>query len=265
MTDSSHWRFNADVTWHTFSATVHQSVMAAEATNAFMRYEYLRAALYFGSACAEGYLNRSMRERLTVRCLAERTIRDELKRPGLGIKLRKWPANFCDQSTQLPADIIDLLDKAQKVRNENTHPKQADHSIYQDMDDVQPNDIVHALARMIVILNAARDRPFPYWLLGWNYVGLNGDPSHPFESNNLNGFIHSLRHLGFSFDNHGSDMTWEQREMTSITGYTALREALQKLPFDIEPRDSRFPTRPRLTRRWWDKSVINDESLAALS
>ena len=231
--------------------------MAADATNDFMRYECLRAALYFGSACAEGFLNRQMRETLTARGAPEAEIRRALKGPGLGVKLRKWPAELGMAPIALPESIVELLEQAQTVRNENTHPKQADHSIYAYMDSVQPEAIVDALARTIVLFNAARERPFPYWVLGWNYVGLNGDPSHPVESTNLNGFVHSLRRIGFTFNNYGSDLIWERRDMMSVAGYEALRRALRQVPFDIEPRDDYFPSRPRLTRRWWDRSLVN--------
>jgi hypothetical protein len=93
-----------------------------------------------------------------------------------------------------------LFETYQETRNEITHPKRRDHSIYVELDQADPDGLVDAIARAIVTLCEARGVPFPYWVLGWNYVGLNNNPAHPLQSNNLNGFVWSFRGMGYDVD-----------------------------------------------------------------
>lgn len=139
------------------------------------------------------------------------------------------------------------------MRNEITHPKNWDHSIYAELDACNPESLVEAVARGIVMLHEAKSMPFPYWLLGWNYVGMNGNSAHPFEGNNGNGFVHSFRGI---FEVSPRCFDFERDFMTSIRGYEDLKKALDGYPHDIEPFWSNFPLRPRLCRRWWDHAFI---------
>lgn len=197
-----------------------------------------------------------MRENLTQNGVDEEGILKILRKGRLGGKLQNWPSEICGKPVEIPESLIDTFKTFQEIRNEVTHAKNRDHSIYADLDRMEPTQIVDAIARIIVTILSGKERPFPYWLLGWNYVGMNGNPAHPFESNNLNGFVHSLRNLGISFNNYGSDSVWEKMAMTSVKGYEELKDILSQVPSDIEPLHHRFPQKPRLTRRWWDSDVV---------
>jgi hypothetical protein len=193
-----------------------------------------------------------MREKLSQDGTNEEGILKKLRKVNLEEKIKNWPSEICDNPLQTPDHIIKTFKIFQGVRNEVTHAKKRDHSIYSDLDQMQPELIVDAVARLIITTLSAKARPFPYWLLGWNYVGFNGNPTHPFEGNNLNGFVHSLRNLGIQFNNYGSDIIWEEKAMTSMEGFDELKNILTQVTIDTEPQDIRFPQRPLLTRRWWE-------------
>ncbi|WP_223524791.1 hypothetical protein [Pseudomonas sp. A-B-26] len=252
---SEHWQFNSNITWHYYSSAFYESVLSSESNNPFQRYHHLRACTYFSVCCVEAFLNAMMREKLTQDGFGEEAILKKLRKVNLEEKIRSWPSDICGKPLEVPGCIIDTFKSFQAIRNEVTHAKNRDHSIYADLDRMQPALIVDAVARLIVTTLSAKVRAFPYWLLGWNYVGFNGNPAHPFEGNNLNGFVHSLRNLGIHFNNYGSDIAWEQKAMTSTKGYDELKNILSQVPMDIEPRDIRFPQKPQLTRRWWDVDV----------
>lgn len=249
---SEHWRFNSNITWHYYSSAFYESILSAESNNPFQRYHHLRACIYFSVCCFESFLNTVMREKLTQDGVNEEVILKKLRKVNLEEKIRNWPSEVCETPLEIPGYIIDIFKSIQGVRNEVTHAKNRDHSIYSELDRMQPTLIVDAVARLIIITLSAKARPFPYWLLGWNYVGFNGNPAHPFEGNNLNGFVHSLRNLGIQFNNYGSDIAWEMKAMTSMKGFDELKDILTQSPIDIEPHDTRFPQKPQLTRRWWD-------------
>lgn len=252
---TEHWRFNSNVVWHCYSSAFHESVLCDEANNKFQRYHHLRACIYFSISCTEAFLNSIIRKKLSEDGVEEELVLKKLRKTTLEQKIKNWPSEVCGRPVDMPDQIIDTFKAFQAVRNEVTHANNRDHSIYADLDILKAYVIVDAVARFIVTVFSAMERPFPYWLLGWNYVGFNGNAAHPFESNNLNGFVHSLRNLNISFNNFGSDNEWEKRAMTTIKGFDELRDILGKVPVDIEPYHGRFPQKPRLTKRWWDAEV----------
>lgn len=252
--DHEVWRWNADPVWHYFCSTQYEAHQAKTANNNFMRYHHVRSCLFYAVCVVEALLNKEMRGHMEAQGAIEKDILKRLRFASLEEKRERWPSEICGKSVKFDAALIKLFETYQETRNEITHPKRRDHSIYVELDQADPDGLVDAIARAIVTLCEARGVPFPYWVLGWNYVGLNNNPAHPLQSNNLNGFVWSFRGMGYDVD--VSDVDWESRHMTSIGGYEALREALARYPADIEPYWKDFPLRPRLTRRWWDHEFI---------
>ncbi|MEI7297386.1 hypothetical protein SB783_38680 [Paraburkholderia sp. SIMBA_009] len=253
---TEHWRFNSSIPWHYFSSAVYESVLARESTNQFQKYHHLRSCTYFSVCCFEAFLNAMMREKLGQDGLAEGNILKKLRFGKLAEKLQQWPSEVSGKQIEIPSHLLDVFNTFQSLRNEVTHAKTRDHSVYVELDRLRPDQIIDALARVMVMVYEAKGCAFPYWLLGWNFVGVGGDPGHPLESTNLNGFVHSLRSLGIGFNNYGSDFAWEKKAMTSIKGYEELKRILSQVQVDIEPKSDRFPFKPRLTRRWWDVEVV---------
>jgi hypothetical protein len=220
--------------------------------------------MYFGVGTMESYLNQEMRKHLASQGKTDEEVFKVLRGPSIKKKLAKWPEEICGKPIQFEPKVLTIIDEYKAIRDEITHPKNADHSIYLNLDAAKPDELVDAVATALVTMMEERGKPFPFWLLGWNYVGHNGNPAAPFHGNNLNGFAWSLINMGFTGVHATPD--WERTQMSSLKGYRHLQGELAKYPDDIEPFRLMFPSRPFLTRRWWDEAYIKEsiERLKAL-
>ncbi len=252
--DQEIWRWNSNTTWHYFCSTCYGADSAKTANNDFIRYHHLRSCIYFAVCTIESFLNQEMRQKLESQGNSEKEIYQTIRKPSIKQKLKKWPQILYNKPIEFEERVIRVIDEYRELRNEITHPKRKDHAVYYILDQSNPDQLVDAIGSALACLYEAKEQPFRYWILGWNYVGMNGNPAFPMESNNLNGFVHSLRGMGFS--GIGDDLTFEKRCMSTLKNYEHLKVLLSKYPNDIEPYWAEFPSRPRLTRRWWDHEFI---------
>ena len=256
MADDGYWRWNTNITWHYFCSVGSSAAMAHEATNEFIRYHHIRTLLYFSVCAMESALNAAMRKHMKGEM--EDAILERLRRPRFHEKVSEWPSEIADREISFESDFWAFLEQYKQIRDEITHPKRRDHSVYRDLDQTDPTTIEKAIARALVSLCVAQESSWPYWLLSWNYVGMNADPTFPMESNNLNGFYYSLPALGIQWTGMGQ-MSFEREVMSSLQSFDELDALMRRLTVDIEPFSARFPHKPRLTRRWWDTSFLQDD------
>ena len=242
------WSVNPS--WQNFSSMYREACAASEAPTDFEKSHHLTAALYFGIASIESFLNLQMRAHLgATKCADE--IFNELRQTGFLRKLRRWPNEITGKDSPISSDVLEFIDFCNSVRGDLTHPKTAGHDIYEKLLTVKPNAIVDAVAQCIVGFHQAQKTRFPYWVFGWNYL----NPSqgiHQIVLFNDQQFCHSLSALGFkipSFDYHRAE-AWKNNNLTSTDGYVAIRDKLQAFQH-CEPKFDRFPYMPKLCRRWW--------------
>jgi hypothetical protein len=234
---------------------VQEAVLAMEATDDFTKYHHLRGCFYFGIGALEAFLNEQMRAKLTEEGISEKKIFKELRYTNFKTKRDDWPSAICGAEVGFPDEYSDTISEFNALRGEITHPKAKDHEIYKNLDEADPSSLVEAISCSIVYIYQVQGRPFPYWLLGWNYIGMNGDVAYPSLSNNVNGFVWSLANMGFK-TSPGQGWIWEKEYMTSIEGYTKLKASLDSYPDDVEPFRVICGPTPRLTKRWWDRKYI---------
>jgi hypothetical protein len=250
------WRWNVNPTWNHFSSMCQEGFLAEHASNSFEKYHHLSSCLYFGIGAIEAFLNEQMRLKLS-KGEDERQILKKLRSTGLADKVNTWPAELCDTEVDISPEVQQILEDYNELRGEVTHPKRRDHSVFAELDEARPGDLVRAVSYYQVAIYERRKNSFPYWLLGWNYVGMNNDPTFPCLLNNQQ-FRHSLCCLGYkvpAWEYHQAN-AWEQENMTTRKGFNDLKALLDSNTLEIEPREPRFPIRPRLCKRWWDKELI---------
>ncbi|MFD0930862.1 hypothetical protein ACFQ1T_13820 [Methylophilus glucosoxydans] len=251
------WRWNVDDVWQSYSSMFQEASLTHTSCNEIERYHHLSASLLFGGCAIESFLNAKMRAHCKSKGVDEDQVLKRLRFTNLRDKLERWPSEFCETAIT-PADInciADFLD----LRNEVTHRKRKDHSLYKELDETNILIFVQALQRAIVTIYSGLGESFPYWLLGWNYVGMNGDETHPCLLSNQQ-FKHSLNRFGFkvpAWEYHAAN-EWERAYMSNSEGFTILKEQVYSHCPDIEPRSDRFPGIPRLCKRWWDRSYIKN-------
>lgn len=259
------WRWNVNPTWNHFCSMTREAHYADSATNTFDRNHHLMACLYFGIGALESFLNYQMREKLKTQGIQEQKIIKILRNAAFGesknkdSKVLDWPKEICGSDFQLPVKVNSLLIDYNLLRGEITHPKKKDHSLYRDLEEAKPGEFIEAVTDYIVTIYEAKKEPFPYWLLGWNFVGFNHDSTWPFLSGN-DQFRHSLRALGIDVPawEYEAALRWEQEHMTSLKEFNLLFLALVQTGLEIEPKNLQFPTKPRLCKRWWDKELIKE-------
>lgn len=248
------WRWNADLAWHYHCSMFYESAMAQEANNDFMRYHHVRSGIYFAVSALEAFLNGHMRRDLEAKGVPEEEIFKKLRHTKIDEKRKKWPSEICGREIAFPDGVGQIFEAYKDIRNETTHPKRRDHSIYPQLEGANPNKLAEAVSVAMVTVYEGLSDPFPYWVLGWNYVGMNNNPAHPNQGNNMNGFFWSLIEMGFQVSS--DEIAWDKLNMVTLQDYHALKDTLDKYPHEIEPYRADLPMRPRLTRRWWDHEFI---------
>lgn len=249
------WRWNVGDVWQTFSSMFQEAVQSRTVRNDISRYHHLSAALLFGGCTLEAFLNSNMRTHAEGSSAKDEVIIKRLRYTSLGEKLKKWPSELV--GSDIPLSYVKTITDFLDLRNEVTHRRRKDHSLYLELDEANIQTFVSAVQVAMVSMYAGLKKPFPYWLLGWNYVGFNGDISAPCLLNNQQ-FRHSLVRFGFDVPawNYAAAKRWEQTYMTSTSGFSTLQAQVYEKCSVIEPISQRAPHVPRLCKRWWDSTLI---------
>lgn len=254
-TSEGYWRWLVDPMWHHCASMYHEAYLSGYAENNYQRYHHLRACLYFAIGMVEAFLNKEQTALLEKEGLEEEQVIKKLKGSFYEKTLWLFPEGVPDSLHDTWQDLLALND----IRAEITHPRRKDHAIYRELDSACAYAITEKATEFIVGALEQQNKPFPYWMLGWNFVGVNDDNTEPFPNNNAQ-FKFALRAMGY--DVPASDYyraeTWEKENMMSLDGFRKLRNIFDLHQEDIQPAIEYFkglPT-PRLTRRWWDKEFL---------
>ena len=258
-----HYRWNVDPVWENVSAAFEEAYHASQAGNAFMRYRHLRALLAFASTGIESFFNQLMRARMKSEGDEEEDIYKRLRHARFSEKVKEWPSQLCEKAIEMDqVGLYDLFQEYYDLRCGLIHPKDSDHSVYLALEALDPNEIIEAIRKILLQVYEAIPQCWPYWLLGWNFVGFDHSVSHPYLSN-VAQFRHSLARLGFIDTAEALDFdkanAWTSEHMSDRKGFDNLKSKLDGFPEDIEPwfeviKGLESP--PRLCRRWWDHEFI---------
>jgi hypothetical protein len=253
--------------WQNFSSLFREAYSAKEAPTDMERSHHLTAALYFGIATLEAFLNREMRSHLK-NSKTEEEIFEVLRKGRFLTKLDKWPTEIIGKKPDIAPQHRELIELCNDVRGDLTHPKTIGHDIYERLLKVQPEELVDSVATYIVAFHVAQGTRYPYWVFGWNYLNPRPD-THEIILINDQQFCHSLQALGFDVPiDWARSEEWKERYFKSLDGYTAIVDALKRAQ-GCEPKFDRFPFQPKLCRRWWTLEHhrscghVSPESLAA--
>tara|TARA_B100000315_G_scaffold105833_1_gene97067 strand:- start:506 stop:1246 length:741 start_codon:yes stop_codon:yes gene_type:complete len=239
-----------------------EAYCADHAPHEFARYHHLHGCLFFAVGSIEAFLNEQMRKALEDKGLHEDEIFKKLRKRPLPGKIEDWPKELCGKPAPVSEEIREVLYASRILRGEITHPKRRDHSIYRELDELHTTPIITAVSEYMVSIYEGAGEAFPYWIFGWNYVGMNNDPTYP-ALLPRGQFQYSLQMMGYDVPaaDYYRSQEWEKVNMSSVEGYRVLKSALdQTATADIEPVWRALPQRPRLTRRWWDREFLMQET-----
>lgn len=252
------WRWNVNPTWHHCTSMYQESHFAENADDQQERYHHFRACLYFGIGTVESFLNEEIRDFMKDQGHDEEAINEEIKNKNIGNKLKEYLPRITEKAIDIPNDMREVFDAFRDMRNEVTHPSHEDHSIYQELDEANSKVLVQTVTEFLALVYEAKQERFPFWILGWNYVGSDGDPTKLTMGNYMNCFMPSLYSLGFDVPSGeaGKVENFVDNNFTTLDKFRDWRSKLQNLDKNIEPFDERFPQKPRLTNEWWNDELI---------
>lgn len=238
-------------TWQNFSSMFREVTDADEAKTAMEKAHHLSAALYFGIAALEAFLNGKMRAHLAQAGKSETEIFEVMRKGQIMTKLKKWPADLLTAPFMLSPGTLDLIGFFNDVRGDLTHPKTHGHDIYEQLETVDPNSVIDAVAEYIARFHEAQGTRFPYWLFGWNYLNPRPD-SYEIILVNDQQFSFSMQSLGFQVPAAAwaAGEAWRNQFLGTFAGYGQVRDALRSLNH-CEPKQPMFPLQPKLCCRWW--------------
>lgn len=238
-----------DPSWQNFCSLYREACATDEVVTAVEKSHHMMAALYFGIAALEAFLNRQMRTHLQDSKPPDDVLK-LLRRTEFRKKLKDWPIEITRQPLLAPVEALDLILLCNDVRGDLTHPKATGHLIYEKLLTVRATDVVTAVAKYIVAFHQAQGTTFPYWVFGWNYLNPRTD-SHDIIVINEQQFLFSLAALGYQVPlQWPQSESWTSEYLGTLKGYTAIQTALLGT-HRCEPKDVRFPHQPKLCRRWW--------------
>lgn len=253
------WRWDADITWHYHASMVYANYLSKNLKSKFEKYYYARSCIFFAIGALEAELNNEMRKHLLQSDpSSDEDIIKAQRKTSFSDKVKKWPRKLYGRGNNFRDDVMEAIRRVQEVRNEVTHPKREDHSIFADLDGLNLDVVVDKFSVALVQISEWNGVPFNYWVTGWNYVSGSGKLTEVILCNNGNSFVYSLSAMGFR-DTRCNGVRigdWENVLMTSIDDYEILKKALSECPLDIEKYCPSTPAKPRLCRRWWDEALI---------
>jgi hypothetical protein len=245
--------------WQNYSSMIREATAACDARTGFERAHHLTAALYFGIASLEAFINQKTRAFLEPTHDAKAiydvirggSLRAKGKDQTLLSKLKHWPAVLTGKSPVLQTETWDRIAQFNGLRGDLTHIKTTGHDVYSLLDTIAPDTVIDAVAEYIAQYHASAGTRFPYWLWGWNYLNpqVNGYEIMPV---NAQQFVFSMQAMGYDVPaamvehNEG----WQRMYMSDMTGYASVAAVLRTMD-QCQQRHPRFPLQPVLCRRWW--------------
>lgn len=252
-------------TWQNFSSMYREAVCAHEATTGMEISHHRMAALYFGIATLECFINREMTRHDLVLDVDHEEIHNKLRNPKASLKkkLETWPQIITGKCLSLRPETLPRILAINALRGQLTHLKNYWPDTFDDLARTDPIEVVDLVAEYIIALYRAKGELFPYWVLGWNYLNPSRD-GHEIALLPYTQFFHSLMSLGYQFESntmHGI----EAREQEILSTFEAYRKVATFLRSQgqCEPKWDCAPYQPKLCRRWWE--TAHQQSCGAVS
>lgn len=253
--------------WQNYSSMYREAITARDAKTGMEVAHHRMAALYFGIAALESFLNLKMRDHLLRAGKDHDEIHGVLRKGKLKDKIKEWPVLVTGAELGLRPDSIGRVLSINALRGDLTHQKNLWPEAYEELSTTDPMDLVDLVAEFVVEFHRAGNEFFPYWVWGWNYLSPQRDAPEIALLNNTQ-VMHSLSYLGYKFE-PSTVLRFEDRQRRILADYAGYLDVARFLRGcdRCEPKIDRFPHQPKLCRRWWDPvhqgtcGNVSDEAL----
>lgn len=239
-------------TWQNFSSMYREAICAQEASTGMEISHHRMAALYFGIATLECFLNREMTRHKLRLGKEHDEIHDLLSKPYFKEKIKTWPKEIIGRELNLGPSTLQRILAINQLRGNLTHLKNYWPDTIDHLGRANPMDVVDLVAEYIIEFHLAKGELFPYWVWGWNYLCPNRE-GYQISLFPYTQFFHSLISLGFKPQLHTFRLSREHGEefLSTFDGYQKVATFLRSCD-QCEPKWNVAPHQPKLCRRWWD-------------
>lgn len=238
-------------TWQSFSSMYREAVCARDASSGMEIAHHRVAALYFGIATIECFLNREMTRHQLRLGKDHQEIRNLLFRGrDFKKKIKAWPKEITDRDLSLRSNTLESIEAINDLRGNLTHLKNYWPDTFDELGRIKSMDVVELVAEYIIAFHHAKGELFPYWVWGWNYLCPNKD-GYQISLLPYTQFFHSLSSLGYNFPSPRLSDACEQEVLTNFDGYQKIAQFLRSRD-QCEPKWDVAPHQPKLCRRWWE-------------
>lgn len=241
-------------TWQNFSSMYREAVCAQEASSGMEISHHRMAALYFGIATIECFINREMTRHKLRLGKEHGEIHDLLSKRYFHFKekIKKWPKEITRRELSLRPNTLESIVAINELRGNLTHLKNYWPDTFDKLGRINPMDVVELVAEYIIAFHHAKGELFPYWVWGWNYLCPNRD-GYQISLLPYTGFFHSLNSIGYRFQSQSSCLGGdrEQEILADFDGYQKVAKFLRSHD-QCEPKWDVAPHQPKLCRRWWE-------------
>lgn len=239
--------------WQNFSSMYREAVCARDASSGMEISHHRMAALYFGIATIECFLNREM----TRHQLHLGKEHGEIRKLLLGNrdfmkKVKAWPKEITGRDLSLRPNTLESIKAINGLRGNLTHLKNYWPDTFDELGRTDPMAVVELVAEYIIAFHHAKGELFPYWVWGWNYLCPNRE-GYQISLLPYTQFFHSLSSLGYKPQLHPFRLSTDhgQEFLSSFDGYQKVAKFLRSCD-QCEPKWDVAPHQPKLCRRWWE-------------
>jgi hypothetical protein len=239
-------------TWQNFSSMYREAICAQEASTGMEISHHRMAALYFGIATLECFLNREMTRHKLHLGKEHDEIHDLLSRPYFKEKIKTWPKEITGQELMLRPNTLKSILAINQLRGNLTHLKNYWPDTIDHLGRTNPMDVVELVAEYVIAFHHAKGELFPYWVWGWNYLCPNRD-GYQISLLPHTQFFHSLNSLGYKPQLQPCRLSSEygQELLSNFDSYRKVAKFLRSRD-QCEPKWDVAPHQPKLCRRWWE-------------
>ncbi|MGD0232966.1 MAG: hypothetical protein ABSC55_00345 [Syntrophorhabdales bacterium] len=239
--DDSVWLWNANLAWELFSSAVYSYRLSLATSKEHQRHSFFKTVILNSITSVEAYFNEILAKE------------DGWSEKAL--KAGKW-------SEKIHALGIDFgqerFSNSKLLRNDFiVHHKRIDYRYFVEINQATALDAIESSQDIIAELSYKRNRIFPYWITGLNFI----NPSHANDIWLLNDYEFWCRFkwLGINrvvdqmITNGNIEPPKERNVYDSL--YKELWQKLKDCSFKLDilnnVKDKRFPLMPFLTSEWW--------------
>lgn len=250
--------WNLDPVFKNYCSMYREATESDRAPHEESMLHHVTSAVYFSIACIEAFLNHLKTEELRESHTEDSEILHLIKTANFCQKLQNWPKDAIgsDSSLKYSPGVMNHINLFYKVRCGLIHPKLTQTDEYETLEALTGSKIIEVTASFLSEVWLKKDKPFPYWLLGWNFVNPRSNSQEIIKLPNEQ-FLYSLCALDIPVPviSPRSDK-WIQTNMKGSKCWKELHKTMKNKTYcekQVMPvnGDNFFSLKPRLCKDWW--------------